>query len=65
MFTHHSKKTNNPDDILLPNNDKSPFENLVTRNMYRGDQKLLTQLSGFISEVIKKSAMKEQACSII
>lgn len=33
--------------------------------MYRGDEKLLDQVSGFMEEVMKKSSMKDQASTVL
>lgn len=52
-------------DLLLPSNDKSPFENLLLQNVYRSDGKLLAQLSGLIEEMMSKPTMKEQVCSLL
>ena len=52
-------------DILLPENERSAFENMLRRNMYREDANIRKNLSVFISELLKKESSKEKVCEIL
>lgn len=56
-----SKNLKNPKDnydILLPENERSAFENILRRNIYREDDNIKKNVAGFLTELLKKESSK-------
>lgn len=52
-------------DILLPENERSVFENILRRNIYREDGHIRKNISDLMTELLKKENSKEKVCEIV
>jgi hypothetical protein len=52
-----NKNLKNPKDnydVLLPENERSAFENILRRNIYREDENIKKNTAGLLTELLRK-----------